>query len=79
VFYLKIKKNQYLVLKKIYTYIINMSKKITLGKKIGFVIVLLLLVWLVWKIYSSVLSKKKEGYFAPLGEKKESFAPLGKV
>uniref|UniRef100_A0A6C0DDQ6 Uncharacterized protein n=1 Tax=viral metagenome TaxID=1070528 RepID=A0A6C0DDQ6_9ZZZZ len=56
-----------------------MSKKITLGKKIGFVIVLLLLVWLVWKIYSSVLSKKKEGYFAPLGEKKESFAPLGKV
>lgn len=66
-----------------------MSKKMTLGKKFFCIIFFILIVWLVWKLFSTIVSKKKEGYFAALGKKepfaalgekkKESFAPLAKV
>ncbi len=53
-----------------------MSKKMSLGKKLFCIIVVLLVIWLIWKFLSNFLSIKKEGYFAALG-KKEPFAALG--
>jgi len=53
-----------------------MSKKMSLGKKILCIIFLIFIFFLVWNIFSKIMiSRKKEGYFAPLG--KEPFAALG--
>jgi hypothetical protein len=53
-----------------------MSNKTSIGKKIFYILFLIFIFFLVWNIFSKIMiSRKKEGYFAPLG--KEQFSPLG--
>lgn len=53
-----------------------MSNKSSFGKKFLYIISLIFIFWLIWNIFSKIMiSRKKEGYFVPLG--KEQFAPLG--
>jgi|UniRef100_A0A6C0H9X3 hypothetical protein len=52
-----------------------MFKKTSFGKKIFNILFFIFIVWLIYKLFQFVISRQKEGYFAPLG--KESFAALG--
>jgi hypothetical protein len=52
-----------------------MSKKLSLKSKFVNTLFFIFIIWLIYIIFSKLLSRKKEGYFAPLG--KEPFAALG--
>ena len=52
-----------------------MSKKTSLGKKFLNILFFIFIIWLIYKLFQLVISRQKEGYFAPLG--KEPFAALG--
>lgn len=52
-----------------------MSKKLSLKSKFVNTLFFIFIVWLIYKLFQFVISRQKEGYFAPLG--KESFAALG--
>jgi hypothetical protein len=52
-----------------------MPKKLSLKSKFVNILFFIFIIWLIYIIFSALLSRKKEGYFVPLG--RESFAPLG--
>ena len=52
-----------------------MSKNLSLKNKFLNILFMIFIIWLIYKIFLALLSRKREGYFAPLG--KEYFAALG--